>query len=373
MERRHSTMKRPFSQTINHRLGTILVILLLLSMSPAHTESATFKDVSSSHWAYIEITSLSNQGVIAGYDDRTFRPSATVTRAQAAKFLAMSLNLKPSATFTPKFKDVTPSHWAYDYISPLAERGIFANTDAFHPNAPITRAQMAKIISKGFDIIVDDNDQYAFRDVPNTNEFHSYIVTIAERGITTNPNGGVYNPSGIVQRAHFAAFIYRANQFAADRESGILVYDQARKMYVNKLVPTPQPQIEDMPLEVTETIPLVNKIRTLHSKTTLQHDAALSRIAQAKAEDLAKLGYFSHTSPTYGTVGQMLDKFNYPWTAYGENIAKGYVTPQSVVDAWMASPGHKENILSSKFTHIGVGYDTSADGTPYWVHLYSRK
>lgn len=366
-------MNRRFSQSIKIIAVTLLLTILLIPAFPTNIKAATFKDVSSSHWAYIEITSLSNEGIINGYDDNTFRPSAIVTRAQAAKLLALSLDIKPSTTFTPKFKDVTPGHWAYEYVSPLTERGVFVNGETFNPNAPVTRAQMAKMISKAYNIVVDDNHQYHFRDVPKTNEFHPFIVTIAELGITTTPNGGMFNPQGSVQRAHFAAFIYRANQFDLDRKNGILVYDKERKMYINKLSSGIIPNTESIREEARQTIPFVNNVRTLDKKNTLQHDEALSRIALAKAEDLAKLGYWSHTSPTYGTVGQMLDKFNYNWTAFGENIAKGYTSPQSVVDAWMASPGHKENILNHKFTHIGVGYATAPDGTPYWVHLYSRK
>ena len=88
---------------------------------------------------------------------------------------------------------------------------------------------------------------------------------------------------------------------------------------------------------------------------------------------MAKNNYFDHKSPTYGTVDEMLKKFNYKWTAYGENIARGYIAPESVVKEWMLSPTHRANIENNNFTHVGSGYATDAKGKPYWVHLFTQK
>jgi uncharacterized protein YkwD len=50
----------------------------------------------------------------------------------------------------------------------------------------------------------------------------------------------------------------------------------------------------------------------------------------------------------------------------GENIAAGQKDTASVMRSWMISPGHRRNIMGKSFTHIGCGYATSKDGTPYW-------
>jgi uncharacterized protein YkwD len=52
---------------------------------------------------------------------------------------------------------------------------------------------------------------------------------------------------------------------------------------------------------------------------------------------MANNNYFAHNSPTYGTVGNMLDHFGYDWMGYGENIAKGYTTAETVVRGWISS------------------------------------
>ena len=67
-------------------------------------------------------------------------------------------------------------------------------------------------------------------------------------------------------------------------------------------------------------------------------------------------GYFSHTSPTYGSPFDMMKSFGITYRSAGENIAYGYSTPQAVVNAWMNSSGHRANILNSSYKQIGVGY-----------------
>lgn len=116
-----------------------------------------------------------------------------------------------------------------------------------------------------------------------------------------------------------------------------------------------------------EVIRLVNEIRRKNGLGTLTYNWELSRVARYKSMDMREKNYFSHTSPTYGSPGQMLKSFGIPYRRYGENIAKGYRSPQAVVDAWMNSPGHRANILDTAFTQIGVGYETQGY---YWTQLF---
>ena len=55
-----------------------------------------------------------------------------------------------------------------------------------------------------------------------------------------------------------------------------------------------------------------------------------------------------------------------------ENIAAGQPTVTAVMDAWMASPGHKANILNCAYTDIGVGYAVNSSGTPYWTQDFGK-
>ena len=116
-----------------------------------------------------------------------------------------------------------------------------------------------------------------------------------------------------------------------------------------------------------EVIRLVNEIRKSNGLGTLQSNWQLSRVARYKSQDMHDKKYFSHQSPTYGSPFDMMKSFNISYRTAGENIAKGYITPQAVVNGWMNSPGHRANILNASFTEIGVGY--VADGH-YWTQMF---
>lgn len=116
-----------------------------------------------------------------------------------------------------------------------------------------------------------------------------------------------------------------------------------------------------------EVIRLVNEIRADNGLKPLTYDWELSRVARYKSQDMKDNRYFSHTSPVYGSPFQMIKNFGISFRSAGENIARGYATPQAVVNGWMNSSGHRANILSSSFTKIGVGY--VADGN-YWTQMF---
>ena len=119
-----------------------------------------------------------------------------------------------------------------------------------------------------------------------------------------------------------------------------------------------------------QVVDLTNQERAKQGLPALKVDLTLSKVAREKSLDMQKNNYFSHTSPTYGSPFDMMKKFGVTYRTAGENIAKGQRTPQEVVNAWMNSSGHRANILSTKFTHIGVGY--VAEGN-YWTQQFIGK
>jgi len=131
-------------------------------------------------------------------------------------------------------------------------------------------------------------------------------------------------------------------------------------------IPT-QDQIKEYEQEV---IRLVNVERTKQGLKELKYDWELARVARYKSEDMRDNNYFSHNSPVYGSPFDMMKNFGINYKAAGENIAKGQSTPEQVVKAWMNSSGHRANILSTKFTHIGVGY---AKNGHIWTQQFISK
>jgi uncharacterized YkwD family protein len=120
----------------------------------------------------------------------------------------------------------------------------------------------------------------------------------------------------------------------------------------------------------SDVVTLTNKERTQAGVPALQIDQQLSGVAREKSNDMQQKGYFSHTSPTYGSPFDMMRDFGVTYKAAGENIAQGQTSPADVVNAWMNSEGHRANILNPNFTHIGVGYDPEGQ---HWTQMFIQK
>ena len=116
-----------------------------------------------------------------------------------------------------------------------------------------------------------------------------------------------------------------------------------------------------------EVVRLVNAERAAYGLPALSIRADLCQYARVKSQDMHDSGYFSHTSPNYGSPFDMMQSFGITYSHAGENIAMGYSTPEVVVSAWMNSEGHRANILSASYTELGVGY--VADGG-YWTQWF---
>lgn len=121
---------------------------------------------------------------------------------------------------------------------------------------------------------------------------------------------------------------------------------------------------------IADVIDLTNEVRRRNGLPPLIADMSLQKAAQLKSEDMAQAHDLSHQSSTYGSPFEMLQDFGIEYEVAAENITQGQVSPQEVMDSWMASPGHRQNILNEDITHIGVGYVTSGH---YWTQLFIKK
>jgi len=132
------------------------------------------------------------------------------------------------------------------------------------------------------------------------------------------------------------------------------------------------PNIDDVKALEDEVIKLVNAERAKNGLGALKANWQLSRVARYKSQDMVNKGYFSHTSPTYGSPFNMMESFGLKFSAAGENIAYGQRTPQEVMNAWMNSPGHRSNILNPSYTEIGVGLAKTKNGVSYWTQMFIK-
>lgn len=105
-----------------------------------------------------------------------------------------------------------------------------------------------------------------------------------------------------------------------------------------------------------QVVDLVNKERAKAGLNPLKSDEKLTKVAMIKAQDMYDNNYFDHQSPTLGSPFDLMKAQGVQYRTAGENIAKGQRSPEEVMNAWMNSEGHRQNILNPNYSAIGVAY-----------------
>lgn len=132
-------------------------------------------------------------------------------------------------------------------------------------------------------------------------------------------------------------------------------------------------------ISIDDLLQYTNLQRHVNGLKPLKLNTELSHAAELKAKDMLAKNYWAHVSPDGTTPWVFIKEAGYTYMYAGENLARGYDTSASVVDAWMHSPTHRDNLLSPHYTDIGfavregslVGYNTvlvvQEFGSPYAV------
>jgi uncharacterized protein YkwD len=102
-------------------------------------------------------------------------------------------------------------------------------------------------------------------------------------------------------------------------------------------------------------------------------NSKLFSAAAGHSTDMAVQNYFSHTSLDGRTVGQRITNAGYIWSTYGENIAVGQPTIDSVMSAWLTSEGHCANIMQPRVVDLAVACVKNAAGRNYWTMDLARQ
>ena len=163
---------------------------------------------------YDAVIDLVEKGVLKGYEDGTFRPYQAITRGQASAMIARALNLDGKNAADPGFLDVSKNDRFYDSIAALVDAGIVdgVTADSFQPNRDVTRAEMAKVIAKAFQLKQNKDLTMVFTDVPMNSWYFGFVKALYDNGVTKGKTETMFAPNEKVQRGQLAAFIYRAQQ-----------------------------------------------------------------------------------------------------------------------------------------------------------------
>ncbi|MGO4887951.1 S-layer homology domain-containing protein [Anaerobacillus sp. MEB173] len=173
-----------------------------------------FTDVNADAY-YAEAVNELTGTVVFGITDTTFMPGKVLTRAEAATFIARSLGIDDEADVTdPGFTDVTDKDaWYYKSVAALTERGIIegygGDNNAFKPNQPVTRGELAKMIALSSELDGEGNT-IEFTDVDAKAWYAPYVAALAKNGITAGTSETTFSPKSNTKRGEAVTFIYRA-------------------------------------------------------------------------------------------------------------------------------------------------------------------
>jgi len=125
-----------------------------------------------------------------------------------------------------------------------------------------------------------------------------------------------------------------------------------------------------------ELLRLVNEERIKNGSSPLRMNNKLINAANNKANHMFSNNYWAHFAPDNTTPWEFITKSNYDYVYAGENLAKGFVNARDVVEAWMNSPAHKDNILSRQYEDIGfaiVEGNLQGEDTVLVVEIFGKE
>ena len=134
---------------------------------------------------------------------------------------------------------------------------------------------------------------------------------------------------------------------------------------------SPEPERVDLAAYAQEVLSLTNARRETAGLNSLSAAPGLTEMAMLRAKELEES--YSHTRPSGENCKTVFGEFETDLRFWGENAAKGNRTPEAAVEAWMDSPGHRENLLREDAGYLGVGVWQDEDGILYWVQLFAKE
>ncbi len=189
------------------RILSLLLCLCMLLSTATFAGAVSFSDLSAEHWAYNNIQTLVNEGTINGYEDGTFKPSKSVTRAEFVKMLG-KWNQKYSGTYS----DLSENHWAYEYIM---WSGLDSVGSMIYPDTPIKRSDVINLIWKRNGSPKHNLAPKAISSQGTNPDATSWAYTI---GLMKGDDGLNLRLDSSLTRAEAAALIVRSRELVSKNE-----------------------------------------------------------------------------------------------------------------------------------------------------------
>ncbi len=174
--------------------------------------AARFSDVCPDYWAYTPIEYLASHGIVTGYSDGTFHPESTATRAQFAKMIVTARGWPLVNPVTPSFSDVPVGSAFYPYVETAKAQGILSgySDGTFRPSAAVSCGQISKMIVTAFAWPLSNPATPTFSDVPAGSTFYRYVETAKAHAVLSGYSDGTFRPSNSATRAQLSKMLYAA-------------------------------------------------------------------------------------------------------------------------------------------------------------------
>ena len=340
-------------------LSLALALSLVLALSLFATtpvvvadESAGDPLASASSWAREGITAAIDKGFVPEEIQNNYK--SVITRAEfcrmAVKWLEYRLGKSIDEILADQGLARDPNAFT-DTDDPIVlaafALGVTNGTghNLFSPNGEFSREQAATMIRntcKAAGMDVTNTADAGFADIGAAGSWAVGAINfVGNHGIMSGTGHGNFSP-----------------KMTYTREQSIVTFHNIE--YPPPVTPTPEPTPEPTPASddsefERQVLLLVNIERENHGIGPLVWDEALAAVARAHSIDMVQRGYFSHTCPDGVGPFDRMRNAGITYRTAGENIAAGYRTPEAVLEGWMNSPGHRDNILNESFTRLGVG------------------
>ena len=307
-------------------------------------QSLPFTDVRSGQWYFSYVQAMHAEGVMTGTTATTFLPQGPFTRGQVLATLFRIHHGRAHNASDPRnsgFSDVGTGAWYAPYAT-WARANNIATGSALGADVNAVRQEIALFI-------------------------HRYVANLTDlgSGSTANAQWNAFPDRGQIGSAHYGALRWANNNgivrgITADGVTRIVPLGTATRAEAATMLVRLMDLLPDGPSEADifeqRVLELVNIERANHGVSPLAWHAGLGAISRAHSEDMVRRGFFAHTCPSGRTPRDRMRAAGIRYSFAAENIAAGQRTPESVVTAWMNSPGHRNNILHPSLRHLGVGF-----------------
>lgn len=187
-------------------LASLIATSSIVVPMQMEVSAKSFSDVSTKNVYYDIIHTMSDKGIIRGYENGTFKPNETLSRKHAAALVNRAVSLKPVRTVAVP-KDLNKTNAYYNDIMALLNAGLLEvdSKGNVNPNKALSRGEMAKVLATAFNL---KGTKLNLKDV--STKYNSYVSALFENNVTTGYEDGTFKENNSLTRAHYAVFMYRA-------------------------------------------------------------------------------------------------------------------------------------------------------------------